>query len=254
MQLGICADVKDIKHIAEMDFDYIELYLTQIAALSDEEFDTVRLMLTDVSLRCASCCIMFPREFNIHTQAFAELLEYAAAAFARAALLGAKYIVFGSGAVRSYGEGTGTAEAYQRLRDFVTLLGDEAAKHNIIITVEPLNKGESNMINSITDGLAFVESVNHPHVALLADFYHMRMENEAVSALLSAGKHLRHAHIANGNGRGFPLHAQEDDYAAFISTLRQIGYNGGISIEGYTNNLTQDAPNSLAFLRESMFP
>ena len=90
---------------------------------------------------------------------------------------------------------------------------------------------------------------NHPQVRLLADFYHMRMDNESMDAILRASGLLTHVHIANGQGRGYPLSPTEDCYGEFFERLHRIGYNGRVSIEASTQNMAEDAVRSLAMMK-----
>ena len=61
-------------------------------------------------------------------------------------------------------------------KDFVKtarLVGEIAALYDIYIAMEPL-KSETNILNSVSQGIKFVNDVDHPNVKLLADFYHMQ--------------------------------------------------------------------------------
>ncbi|MFO7296403.1 MAG: sugar phosphate isomerase/epimerase, partial [Clostridia bacterium] len=106
------------------------------------------------------------------------------------------------------------------------------------------------VLNSVKEGVDFVRDVAHDHVKLLADFYHMRRENEDMDALLSASDHLVHLHIANSNGRVCPLERTEDIYDTFFERLKEIGYQGRISIEARIEDVDREAPIALALLRE----
>ncbi len=60
---------------------------------------------------------------------------------------------------------------------------------------------------------------------------------------------MRHLHIANSNGRVYPLAVGEDNYEGFFGRLKEVGYNGRLSIEARTQQFDIDAPASLAFVR-----
>ncbi len=55
--------------------------------------------------------------------------------------------------------------------------------------------------------------------------------------MLEAKDHIRHLHMANPQGRVFPLTWEEFDYAPFFAKLRQIGYTGRISIEASSKDI-----------------
>ena len=106
------------------------------------------------------------------------------------------------------------------------------------------------MINSVTEGLSLVKSVNHPNIKLLSDFYHMQVEMEDMCGIIEASKLLRHVHIANSNGRIYPGSMDEDNYNSFFKALKDADYKDRISIEASTGDFAKDAPVSLKFLRE----
>jgi sugar phosphate isomerase/epimerase len=62
-------------------------------------------------------------------------------------------------------------KAWEQLADTCLILGREASKYDITIVIEPLNKSETNIINSVAEGYKLAQQVNHPNVKLLADFY-----------------------------------------------------------------------------------
>ena len=57
---------------------------------------------------------------------------------------------------------------------------DNAQKHDVEFHVEPINRLESNFINTTEDGLEIVERVNRPNFRLCMDLYHMYIEDESV--------------------------------------------------------------------------
>lgn len=85
---------------------------------------------------------------------------------------------------------------------------------------------------------------------LLADIYHMLMENESLEEIEKARGILCHVHIAHPEGRQYP-HAQDGmDYTRIKNVLTQTGYDLGISIEGRcTGDFVSEAENSLSFLK-----
>jgi D-psicose/D-tagatose/L-ribulose 3-epimerase len=128
-------------------------------------------------------------------------------------------------------------------------VGDEAAQHGITAVIEPLNPRETDIVHTVAEGLLLAERVGHPCVKLLADFYHMRLISEDMGNIVRAGTMLRHAHIANPDGRRFPRHRDEDRYDDFFAALKAIGYQGMLSVEAMSGDLESEAPGSLALFR-----
>jgi sugar phosphate isomerase/epimerase len=112
----------------------------------------------------------------------------------------------------------------------------------VTIAVEPLNRGETNVLNSVQEGLNYVKDVNHPAFRLLVDAYHWAKENEPTEDIVSAGDMLAHTHIATYAHRLSPG-AEECNFAPFFAALKQAGYNLQISVEsGWEDIKTQSAP------------
>ena len=161
-------------------------------------------------------------------------------------------MVVGSGTARQYPEGFSKEEAFRQLIDFFKRLGPEARTRQIVIAIEPLRREESNIINSMAEGLQLVEAVNDPNVQLNLDFYHLESEKEDPAIILKAANHIAHVHMANPIGRVFPLKWEEYNYAPFFENLRKIGYDKEISVEAATKDFPNEAPRAIAFLRNAM--
>ncbi len=111
--------------------------------------------------------------------------------------------------------------------------GDIAKAKQIVIGIEPLRKQESNIINTGAEALRLVSEVNHPHVKMIIDYYHLRVEKEDPEILRTAKEHIVHLHFANPEGRRWPKLPEEDaEYQRFFSILKSDRYAGGLSIEG----------------------
>ena len=62
------------------------------------------------------------------------------------------------------------------------------------------------------------------------------MASEPMSALRAAAPLMKHAHIENALTRALPADADGEDYARFFTTLRDIGYTGGIGVRGHIDS------------------
>ena len=181
----------------------------------------------------------------------AKVIEYVKTAFDRSKQLGIKTIVFGSGGARKVPDGFAKEEAQKQLISIAKKIAPEAKKRGIVVAVEPLQSNETNIINSAAEGLEWVKAVGHPNFALMVDFYHLSLEKEDPGILVSGAKYIKHFHIANPHGRVWPLSSDEFDYSGFFENVRKSRYKGGISVEGKTSKFDEEAPKTLAFLREA---
>jgi D-psicose/D-tagatose/L-ribulose 3-epimerase len=180
-----------------------------------------------------------------------EQTRYVQKAFARLSRLGTGIVVFGSGGARRVPEGFSQHDGFRQLVEFGRRAAAEARNHNITIAIEPLRRQETNIINSAADGLELVKAVDHPNFQLMIDFYQLASEREDPAIVLTAREHIRHVHMANPQGRVFPLAWDEYDYGPFFANLRRIGYDHRISVEASTKDFPSEAPRAIALLRRA---
>jgi D-psicose/D-tagatose/L-ribulose 3-epimerase len=108
-----------------------------------------------------------------------------------------------------------------------------ATERNLLIALEPLNRFESDLINTAADVLRLIDDINHPAAKVLLDGFHMNIEEPDIEAALKlVGDKLIHLQVAE-NYRGTPGTGQTN-WAAYHRGLKAIGYNGTISIESFT--------------------
>jgi D-psicose/D-tagatose/L-ribulose 3-epimerase len=247
--IGYCTD--DPAQAKALGFDYAELPVRAFTAMGDEEFARFAERTRAAGLPTPVGNLFLPAEIKVvGPDATPErAVTWARTAFARAKTLGLGIVVFGSGGARKAPDGFAADSAFRQLVALGKLLGPEAERHGVVVAVEPLRREETNTINSVAEGLRWVEAVDHPSFQLMVDFYHLASMKEDPAILRQAGRRIRHVHIANPEGRAFPMAAAEADYASFFSHLRAIGYRGRISVEGRTTDAAADAARALAFLR-----
>jgi D-psicose/D-tagatose/L-ribulose 3-epimerase len=242
--------VEIVESLAQFGFDYIELSLSDMAALPPPAFRRLRERMARSGIPCEACNNFFPPRVRL-TGSNARLpaaLEYAESALERAARLGVSIIVFGSSGAKNVPPGFSQDTAWQQIVHLLQHLGPRAAVHGITIAIEPLNQQESNIINRTAEGIKLAQAVNHPNVQLLIDYYHLRMEQENPEVILAAGPTVRHLHFAQVAGRAFPQ-GEDEGYTRFFDCLRKVDYQGRCSIEAYTQDFAADAPRALQLLR-----
>ena len=130
-------------------------------------------------------------------------------------------------------------------------MGDQAGKYNVIVSLEPLNSGECNFINSVAEGGELVRRIGHPNFRLLADIYHMKVEDESPENLIAYGDLLYHTHIAEEQDRAAPG-VNHEDFTPYFIALKKAGYTGRMSIECRWKNQEEEAQKALQTLREQI--
>ena len=121
-------------------------------------------------------------------------------------------------------------QSFGWLADSLDELGQKAAAYNVKLIYEPLNRYETDLINRLGDGVDFVKSLNNKNVALLADLFHMNIEEESITNTIYACKdYIGYVHLADSNRR--PAGMGHIDMKEVGNTLNMIGYEGYLSAE-----------------------
>lgn len=236
MRIGMCGmDTKKYPLYKALGFDYIEANLATITGMSQDEFtDYVEAVARNgIKVEYTNC--FFPGVKVVgRTADDKKTREYAKKALARAAQLGVKGCVFGSGYQRSVEEGEDMTAGYAHFIDVCRIMADEAKPYGIKIIIEPLCRKETNIVNTVADGIAAVKAVNRANVVTLVDFYHVFLTGESLDATVHNEGLVWHAHIARANVDRLLPHTAEDAEQCKIwaRELKSSGYNGSISLEG----------------------
>lgn len=113
-----------------------------------------------------------------------------------------------------------------------------AGASGLEIALEPLNRFESDLINTCEDVMRLIRDVNHPAAKVLLDGFHMNIEEPSIyNAILTAGDKLIHVQVSE-NYRGTPGTGQTN-WDAFKNGLANIGYKGVVSIESFTPEIKE---------------
>jgi sugar phosphate isomerase/epimerase len=128
------------------------------------------------------------------------------------------------------GDGVDAATASRYLGDALDELGEHARQYNVPLIFEPLNRYETNMVNTVEQGVRLLKSLSTKNVVLLADLFHMNIEEANIAAAVRSGTgHIGHVHFVDSNRR--PAGLGHLDYPPIVAALREAGYNGFCSAE-----------------------
>jgi sugar phosphate isomerase/epimerase len=127
-------------------------------------------------------------------------------------------------------DGVKPAMARRWARDAIRRAADKGARDGIRLVIEPINRYETNFLHDIDETLAFLEDVDRENVGILADTFHMNIEDASISgSLRRAGRSLFHIHVADSN-RWAPG-CGHLDFSEVLGTLRAMRYPGYVSVE-----------------------
>lgn len=255
IEFGVCGDAAHFDAAVRFGFDYYEPEVAEIALMDNARFAAFKTQVLASPIRCRTFRSFIRRLQVVGESAGAqqaELRAYLQQNLDRCNQLGGRVVVWGSSGSRNVPAGFSRDRAWQQIQDFLHLAGDIARQNNLVIGIEPLRKQESNIINTGGEALKLLREVNHPNVKMIIDYYHLRVENEDLDILRLARKEIVHLHFANPAGRRWPHNAAEDpQYQRFFSTVKEIGYQGGLSIEG-NGTFEDDAEAGLRFFRQML--
>jgi sugar phosphate isomerase/epimerase len=121
-------------------------------------------------------------------------------------------------------------ESLEHLAAGLRRCAEAAALHKVPFIYEPLNRYETNLFNRLGDAARFLDAQNLENVVLLADLFHMNIEERDLpAALLEAGRHIGHVHFADSNRQAMGF--GHTDAKRVVDALKEISYSGYLSAE-----------------------
>lgn len=256
MKIGVCAGLEKLTGLDLAGLDYVDPAVDDLLCpQKDEAAFRERLRLAQaLGLPTPAVNVFIPRELTttgpaVDAQAVDRFVD---TVFRRAAVAGVRFISFGSAGSRRVPEGFDHATAFEQLVGHLKHWGPMAHARGVTVAVEALQKRECNIINTLAEGAELVRRVGHPGVRLLADTYHMASDGEGPDSIRRFGELLVHAHCADPAGR-VPLGFGPADHRPYFLALKDIGYEGGVSIEAYRwDDFAGQLPTAVAALRQQI--
>jgi 5-keto-L-gluconate epimerase len=127
-------------------------------------------------------------------------------------------------------EGETRATAEERFITCLRECADFAAPRGVEILVEPINRYESNFINSVLDAVAFLAQVERSNVKIMPDVFHMNIEDVSIAgSLRQAGPLVGYVHFADSN-RWAPGQGHLD-FLTILDALHAISYDQYATVE-----------------------
>lgn len=221
--------------IRAMGFDAVEIPIEYPELIDGTE---VRKALDGEGLIPVSCGAFGPSRDLTHDDPAVHQVcfDYLQRCFELSALLGSTFV---AGPMYSAVGKTRMLPAEQRKVEWdraVTNLRQVcamAATYGMAIALEPLNRFESDLVNTAQDVVRLVQDINHPAARILLDSFHMSLEERSPeAAIVLAGDKLIHVQVSE-NYRGVPGTGQTP-WDQIRRGLDQINYQGIVSIESFT--------------------
>ena len=123
--------------------------------------------------------------------------------------------------------------AYDELRTNLAPVVDHAVAHGVRLGIEPLNRYETSLINTVDQALTALDGLLGDGLGLALDTYHLNIEERSsADAIRAAGPHLAHLQVC-GSDRGAPG-GDQTDWPSLVAALDDVGYAGPLNIESFT--------------------
>ena len=121
-----------------------------------------------------------------------------------------------------------------------------------IVVVEPLNRYETHMVHRLETAADICQAVGSPHVGILADFYHMNLEEAHLDeSIAAAAPYIRHVQLADSN-RYLPGQGHMD-YRPGFTALQEAGYNRFMALECRAQGSVEvELPRCVQFLQDEL--
>lgn len=250
MQFGVCAAPEDAGWMKTAGADYVEGHVQNFLRPMDVAWQPpVARPSVALPLPAYNCFLPADQKVTGPDADAARLAAYAARACSRARQMGSTIIVFGSAAARNVPEGWPREKAEDQLVAAMRVVGPIAHAAGITIAMEPLNRGESNILNSTAECLEYIRRADAVGLAILCDLYHFTLEKEPLDNIELLKGLVVHAHVAEPVGRT-PPRAGMTDLGPCFARLKAIGYDARMSIECNWNDVRAELGPTLEFLRK----
>jgi D-psicose/D-tagatose/L-ribulose 3-epimerase len=243
-------NTKLFKLIKNWGYDAVELLIEDPAHI-DPEFVKRELKRNGLVCGSVAAAINPQRDLRGNTASQRNGVKYLCKLIEQMVTLEARVL---GGPVYSY---VGRADAYspvQKKRHWQAVVKNlktvahYAAAHGKLICAEPLNRFETDFLNTVDQGLKLIEDVGSPALKLHLDTFHANIEEkDQGEAIRRAGRHLGHIH-ACGCDRGTPGN-DHIDWKSIAAALKNIKYHGDVVLESVTLDVPRIARSAAIWRR-----
>lgn len=228
-QVG-AAELELLPQIKAMGYTGVEIPIFDPTAIGTE---TLRAALATQELACTTCTALPPHLNLIDEDVRAQGVQWLQRVVDQVAALGATILCGPMAAPVGERRGRGYTQAeWDSCVQGLRAVGVYAAAQGVTLAVEPLNRFETFIVNTVADGVRLMDEVDHPAVGLLLDTFHMHIEEKSTAtAIRQAARHLKHFHTSE-NDRGI-VGSGQVAWPSVFGALQDIYYNGWLVVESF---------------------
>lgn len=229
------SDVYLLKKIADLGFDFVEIPVEDPQKI---DVDSIGAALREFSLEAIVCAaVVGDRDLSspdadtvkVATDYFQSCIELANT-WRSPLVVGPLYAPVAKPRLATEFERQAEWErSVANLRN----IADMASACGIQLGLEPLNRFETDMVNTTKDAVRLIEDVDRPALGVSLDSFHMNIEEvDFCEAVVTAGSRLFHMQVSDSH-RGVPGEGNSD-WQGLKEGLKRIDYQGKISIESFS--------------------
>jgi D-psicose/D-tagatose/L-ribulose 3-epimerase len=127
-------------------------------------------------------------------------------------------------------------EQWLTVTNHIRALAAKAETAGLKLALEPLNRFETDFVNTAAQAIALVKAIGSPAVGIHLDTFHMNIEEKSLpEAIRLCGPLLWHFH-ACGSDRGTPGN-DHMDWKGIAEALHSVQYQKDIVIESFTTDV-----------------
>jgi D-psicose/D-tagatose/L-ribulose 3-epimerase len=127
------------------------------------------------------------------------------------------------------------SDTIAELRESLRPLVDRATASGITLAIEPLNRYETSLINTVEQALEALGPLLGDGLGIALDSYHLNIEEKSIGAAIrTAGRAIAHVQVC-GNDRG-AVGDDHIDWVSFLDALDDVGYAGALNLESFTGD------------------
>ncbi len=237
MKFGCCIrSAEDIPSVKEIGFDYYEFAGSVVAEMDGAAFAALCRRTEEQAFPCLgfnAYCLSSPAIVGpAYDRSLAQ--RYAQRLCERGRQLGIRNLGIGAPLARRLPPSFPREEADRQCEDFLRVTCETAERFDLRVLLEAINSRMCDYLNTTAEAVSMLRRLSHPNLGLVLDFYHLEVMSEPLSSVILAAPYLEHIHVSSCEedlSRAYPSAADLAVYIRRLTALKEIGYDGSVSIE-----------------------
>jgi D-psicose/D-tagatose/L-ribulose 3-epimerase len=218
-----------LKRLKKFGYDGVEL----AGEPEIMDLDLILQQTKKYNLECTSICGIYSADRDLSSSTSIirkKAIQYVKDCIDMSEKVGASLVIVVPSPVGKNSPESTSQEEWKNAVESLKETGEYAQSKNITLAIEALNRYETYLVNKLDTAKKLVEEVNMSSVRIMADLFHMSLEErDHDKALRNIAPYLSHVHIADNTREAAGLGMT--NFKEVLATLINIGYKGAITME-----------------------